>query len=80
MGLCLVGCWIIYKVFENQMHELVAYELMSANDASERDPMDWYDFLEHNHGFTYLSISKLAGDSLLSSSCGLIEIYLFCEA
>ncbi|PRQ41864.1 putative peptide-N(4)-(N-acetyl-beta-glucosaminyl)asparagine amidase [Rosa chinensis] len=35
------GCWIIYKVSDNQMHELVAYELMSANDAPERDPMDW---------------------------------------
>ncbi|KAK9292289.1 hypothetical protein L1049_020253 [Liquidambar formosana] len=35
------GCWIIYKVQDNQMHELVAYELMSANDAPERDPMDW---------------------------------------
>ncbi|CAL5330473.1 unnamed protein product [Camellia sinensis] len=36
-----MGCWIIYKVLDNQMHELVAYELMSANDAPERDPMDW---------------------------------------
>ncbi|KAL6585138.1 Peptide-N(4)-(N-acetyl-beta-glucosaminyl)asparagine amidase [Orobanche minor] len=35
------GCWIIYKVSDNQMHELVSYELMSANDAPERDPMDW---------------------------------------
>lgn len=35
------GCWIIYKVADNKMHELVAYELMSANDAPERDPMDW---------------------------------------
>lgn len=35
------GCWIIYKVLDNRMHELVAYELMSANDAPERDPMDW---------------------------------------
>lgn len=34
------GCWIIYKV-NNKMQELVAYELMSANDAPERDPMDW---------------------------------------
>lgn len=38
----LVGCWIIYKVLDNKMEELVAYELMSANDAPERDPMDWY--------------------------------------
>lgn len=35
------GCWIIYKVQDNHRHELVAYELMSANDAPERDPMDW---------------------------------------
>ncbi|XP_062143342.1 peptide-N(4)-(N-acetyl-beta-glucosaminyl)asparagine amidase-like isoform X2 [Alnus glutinosa] len=37
----LVGCWIMYKVEGNKMHELVAYELMSTNDAPERDPMDW---------------------------------------
>ncbi|KAK1400904.1 Peptide-N(4)-(N-acetyl-beta-glucosaminyl)asparagine amidase [Heracleum sosnowskyi] len=35
------GCWIIYKIPKNQFHELVAYELMSANDAPERDPMNW---------------------------------------
>ncbi|KAJ9180117.1 hypothetical protein P3X46_008399 [Hevea brasiliensis] len=35
------GCWIVYKLPDNQMHELVAYDLMSANDAPERDPMDW---------------------------------------
>ncbi|KAL0552630.1 hypothetical protein IC582_011748 [Cucumis melo] len=35
------GCWIMYKVFDNKMEELVAYELISANDAPERDPMDW---------------------------------------
>ncbi|KAE8010048.1 hypothetical protein FH972_006446 [Carpinus fangiana] len=35
------GCWIMYKVKDNRMLELVAYEIMSANDAPERDPMDW---------------------------------------
>lgn len=39
----LIGCWIMYKVSDNQKNELVSYELMSANDAPERDPMDWYD-------------------------------------
>ncbi|XVF06299.1 hypothetical protein REPUB_Repub06bG0035200 [Reevesia pubescens] len=34
------GCWIMYESSAN-MQELVAYELMSANDAPERDPMDW---------------------------------------
>ncbi|XP_042477367.1 peptide-N(4)-(N-acetyl-beta-glucosaminyl)asparagine amidase [Macadamia integrifolia] len=35
------GGWIIYKVKDEQMLGLEAYELMSANDAPERDPMDW---------------------------------------
>ncbi|KAL5566255.1 hypothetical protein UlMin_029419 [Ulmus minor] len=35
------GCWISYKVSDNQKLKLAAYELMSANDAPERDPMDW---------------------------------------
>ncbi|XP_065852172.1 peptide-N(4)-(N-acetyl-beta-glucosaminyl)asparagine amidase [Euphorbia lathyris] len=35
------GCWIMYKLADNQTHELVAYDIMSANDAPERDPMDW---------------------------------------
>lgn len=43
----LVGCWIMYEVADNKMHELVAYELMSANDVPERDPRDWYVLLEY---------------------------------
>ncbi|VFQ66296.1 unnamed protein product [Cuscuta campestris] len=35
------GCWILYQVNGKEMHELVAYEFMSANDAPERDPKDW---------------------------------------
>ncbi|XP_027350294.1 peptide-N(4)-(N-acetyl-beta-glucosaminyl)asparagine amidase isoform X2 [Abrus precatorius] len=35
------GCWIVYRTLDKKMFELVAYELMSANDAPERDPMDW---------------------------------------
>ncbi|EEF49673.1 peptide n-glycanase, putative [Ricinus communis] len=35
------GCWIVYRLPDSQMHELAAYDLMSANDATERDPMDW---------------------------------------
>ncbi|KAH1079379.1 hypothetical protein GYH30_054103 [Glycine max] len=34
------GCWVVYRTFDNKMFELAAYELMSANDAPERDPMD----------------------------------------
>ncbi|XP_076928523.1 peptide-N(4)-(N-acetyl-beta-glucosaminyl)asparagine amidase-like, partial [Bidens hawaiensis] len=35
------GCWLIYKAMGNQVYELCSYELMSANDAPERDPKDW---------------------------------------
>ncbi|EHA8586743.1 putative Peptide-N(4)-(N-acetyl-beta-glucosaminyl)asparagine amidase [Cocos nucifera] len=35
------GCWLIYKVIDDQMYDLESYDLTSANDAPERDPMDW---------------------------------------
>ncbi|CAN8255632.1 unnamed protein product [Cochlearia groenlandica] len=35
------GCWIVYKTLYKQMHQVIAYEIMSANDAPERDPKDW---------------------------------------
>jgi peptide-N4-(N-acetyl-beta-glucosaminyl)asparagine amidase len=35
------GCWIVYRTLDDKKYELVAYELMSANDAPERDPMNW---------------------------------------
>ncbi|KAL4200916.1 hypothetical protein AMTRI_Chr02g213520 [Amborella trichopoda] len=35
------GAWIVYKLLDGEMQELVAYELMSADDAPERDPKDW---------------------------------------
>lgn len=35
------GGWIAYKLNEGPTCELEAYELMSANDAPDRDPMDW---------------------------------------
>ncbi|KAG9439809.1 hypothetical protein H6P81_019974 [Aristolochia fimbriata] len=35
------GCWIIYKLLNGQRRTLEAYELMSANDAPERDPKEW---------------------------------------
>ncbi|KAL3537825.1 hypothetical protein ACH5RR_001191 [Cinchona calisaya] len=47
------GCWIIYKVLDNQMYELVTYELMSANDAPERDPMDWLLEGSQDGGFSW---------------------------
>ncbi|CAA6668708.1 unnamed protein product [Spirodela intermedia] len=35
------GCWLIYRVTDGKMYNLEEYELMSANDAPERDPYDW---------------------------------------
>ncbi|KAI7756431.1 hypothetical protein M8C21_008496 [Ambrosia artemisiifolia] len=35
------GCWLIYKAMGTHVYELYSYELMSANDAPERDPKDW---------------------------------------
>jgi peptide-N4-(N-acetyl-beta-glucosaminyl)asparagine amidase len=35
------GCWLIYKMPDGQTCELDSYDLMSANDSPERDPMDW---------------------------------------
>ncbi|KAM7511832.1 hypothetical protein LguiB_010707 [Lonicera macranthoides] len=52
------GCWIIYKVVDNQVHELVAYELMSANDVPERDPMDWVVEGSSDAGLTWRVLDK----------------------
>ncbi|KAM1549601.1 hypothetical protein ACFX1Z_010628 [Malus domestica] len=52
------GCWIMYKVSENQMHELVAYELMSANDVPERDPMDWVVEGSNDEGSSWHLLDK----------------------
>ncbi|MQM22608.1 hypothetical protein Taro_055662 [Colocasia esculenta] len=35
------GCWLLYKTVDGKMTDLEEYELMSANDAPERDPADW---------------------------------------
>ncbi|CAM8997590.1 unnamed protein product [Rhodiola kirilowii] len=35
------GSWLIYYSSDQRIHTLQAYQLTSANDAPERDPMDW---------------------------------------
>lgn len=52
------GCWIIYKTPENQFHELEAYELMSANDAPERDPMNWILEGSKDGGLTWHTLDE----------------------
>ncbi|CAH8299180.1 unnamed protein product [Eruca vesicaria subsp. sativa] len=52
------GCWIMYKTLYNQVQELVAYELMSANDAPERDPKDWVLEGSNDGGSTWQVLDK----------------------
>ncbi|KAK7397300.1 hypothetical protein VNO78_18468 [Psophocarpus tetragonolobus] len=52
------GCWVMYKTFNNKMFELVAYELMSANDAPERDPMDWILEGSNDKGISWKVLDK----------------------
>ncbi|KAJ8572995.1 hypothetical protein K7X08_009506 [Anisodus acutangulus] len=52
------GFWIIYQVVGNRMVELVAYELMSANDAPERDPKDWVLEGSENGGSSWHLLDK----------------------
>lgn len=82
----LVGCWIMYEVADNKMHELVAYELMSANDVPERDPRDWYVLLEypitnwclmHNYWLTSISVHATWSISLCPSLCFVFYCFHF---
>ncbi|GAB4835995.1 Peptide-N(4)-(N-acetyl-beta-glucosaminyl) asparagine amidase [Ancistrocladus abbreviatus] len=52
------GGWMIYQLADNQMCELAAYELMSANDAPERDPMDWVLEGTDDGGSNWLVLDK----------------------
>ncbi|CAA7058789.1 unnamed protein product, partial [Microthlaspi erraticum] len=52
------GCWIMYKTLYNQMQQLIAYELMSANDAPERDPKDWVLEGSSDGGSTWQVLDK----------------------
>uniref|UniRef100_A0A1J3JQJ4 Peptide-N(4)-(N-acetyl-beta-glucosaminyl)asparagine amidase n=1 Tax=Noccaea caerulescens TaxID=107243 RepID=A0A1J3JQJ4_NOCCA len=55
------GCWIMYKTLYNQMQQLIAYELMSANDAPERDPKDWVVEGSSDGGSTWHVLDKQTG-------------------
>ncbi|XP_054801161.1 peptide-N(4)-(N-acetyl-beta-glucosaminyl)asparagine amidase isoform X3 [Prosopis cineraria] len=52
------GCWIEYRTFGNKKYELAAYELMSANDAPERDPMDWILEGSEDDGISWRVLDK----------------------
>lgn len=52
------GCWLVYKLLDGKMHELVTYELMSANDAPERDPRDWVVEGSDDGGSNWLVLDK----------------------
>ncbi|XP_028770648.1 peptide-N(4)-(N-acetyl-beta-glucosaminyl)asparagine amidase isoform X2 [Neltuma alba] len=52
------GCWIEYRTLDKKKYELAAYELMSANDAPERDPMDWILEGSEDDGISWQVLDK----------------------
>lgn len=52
------GCWLLYKVPDDQMRDLEAYDLKSANDAPERDPMDWVVEGSDDGGISWCVLDK----------------------
>ncbi|KAL5731278.1 peptide-N(4)-(N-acetyl-beta-glucosaminyl)asparagine amidase [Ranunculus cassubicifolius] len=52
------GSWLVYKVRGGKMYNLEAYEFMSANDAPERDPMNWVIEGSDNGGASWHILDK----------------------
>ncbi|XP_074567332.1 peptide-N(4)-(N-acetyl-beta-glucosaminyl)asparagine amidase isoform X2 [Curcuma longa] len=52
------GCWLIYEVPDEQMYELQSYDFVSANDAPERDPMDWILEAKQVGGSTWILLDE----------------------
>ncbi|GAB2277578.1 Peptide-N(4)-(N-acetyl-beta-glucosaminyl) asparagine amidase, partial [Dionaea muscipula] len=52
------GGWIIYKLADDQKCELVAFELVSANYAPERDPMEWVVEGSEDEGSSWYTLDK----------------------
>ncbi|KAF0908188.1 hypothetical protein E2562_023816 [Oryza meyeriana var. granulata] len=61
------GCWIIYRMLDGQTYELDSYDLMSANDVPERDPMDWYSNLVFLHTFLHTEHCRSANITVSKS-------------
>ncbi|KAJ4801320.1 Peptide-N(4)-(N-acetyl-beta-glucosaminyl)asparagine amidase [Rhynchospora pubera] len=60
------GCWLIYKVPNAQKCDLESYDLMSANDVPERDPMDWVLEASSDGGSSWTVIDR-QGSQLFES-------------
>ncbi|KAJ1701023.1 hypothetical protein LUZ63_000802 [Rhynchospora breviuscula] len=60
------GCWLIYKVPNGQKCDLESYDLMSANDVPERDPMDWVLEASSDGGSSWTVIDR-QGSQLFES-------------
>ncbi|KAL0928102.1 hypothetical protein M5K25_002342 [Dendrobium thyrsiflorum] len=52
------GCWLLYKVANDQRLDLKSYDLMSANDAPERDPMEWVVEGSNDGGLSWTVLDK----------------------
>ncbi|TVU39062.1 hypothetical protein EJB05_12465, partial [Eragrostis curvula] len=63
------GCWLIYKMLYGQTCELESYDLMSANDAPERDPMDWVLEGSDDGGSSWITIDERSSEIFESRFC-----------
>lgn len=63
------GCWLIYKMPDGQTCELESYDLMSANDVPERDPMDWVLEGSTDGGYTWNTIDARSSVMFDSRFC-----------
>ncbi|KAK1680372.1 hypothetical protein QYE76_041220 [Lolium multiflorum] len=63
------GCWLIYKLDDGQTCELESYDLMSANDVPERDPMDWVLEGSADGGSTWSTIDPRSSVMFESRFC-----------
>ncbi|KAK3127086.1 hypothetical protein QOZ80_7AG0568130 [Eleusine coracana subsp. coracana] len=63
------GCWLIYKMPDGQTCELESYDLMSANDAPERDPMDWVLEGSADGGSIWVTIDARSSELFESRFC-----------
>ncbi|XP_020589550.1 peptide-N(4)-(N-acetyl-beta-glucosaminyl)asparagine amidase [Phalaenopsis equestris] len=52
------GCWLLYKVANNQRLDLESYDVMSANDAPERDPVEWIVEGSNDGGLSWNVLDK----------------------
>lgn len=77
------GCWLMYKVANDQRHDLEFYYLMSANDAPERDPSDWIVEGSNDGGISWSVLDKQSShifEKRFERKCFRVETRNLCNA